>query len=288
MINIIEAMRLLKDYNIISFLIFAWLILSCHCYAGAPLRVAVSILPQKYFVEKIGGERVDVVAMIPAGASPVTFEPKASKLRSLKGCKIYFSIGVPFEKAWINKFLKISRDMEIVRTYEGIERRIRGRSDPHIWLSPPLVFQQTRNILRALIDKDPLSTSFYIKNYREFIEEIGSLDSQLLEIFKGIGKRNHFVVYHPAWTHFARAYNLEQIPIEREGKEPSLSQLRQVFKLLRWLNIDTIFYQIQFPSRTINILAKELVCKAIPLDPLAYGWKEELLRSAKLIKTALR
>jgi len=69
MINIIEAMRLLKDYNIISFLIFAWLILSCHCYADAPLRVAVSILPQKYFVEKIGGERVDVVAMIPAGAS---------------------------------------------------------------------------------------------------------------------------------------------------------------------------------------------------------------------------
>ena len=75
-------------------LILFWSI--AHITLARPLEVFVSILPQKYFVEKIGGDSVEVSVMVQPGASPATYEPKPKQMVALATSDIYFAIGVPF------------------------------------------------------------------------------------------------------------------------------------------------------------------------------------------------
>ena len=88
-----------------------------------PLKVFVSILPQKYFVEKIGGDSVEVAVMVQPGASPATYEPKPKQMVALAKSDIYFAIGVPFEKTWLPKIVAANPKMHIVYTQVGIEER---------------------------------------------------------------------------------------------------------------------------------------------------------------------
>ena len=97
------------------------------CGASQPqpsqtLRVTVSIVPQQYFVQRIGGEYVEVNVMVLPGASPVTYEPKPAQLAALSAADLYFSIGVPFEDAWLARIAAANPSMEIIDTARGIQR----------------------------------------------------------------------------------------------------------------------------------------------------------------------
>lgn len=85
-------------------------------------EVTVSILPQKYFVEKIAKDKIDINVMVKPGASPATYEPKPSQMRKLSKSMAYFSIGVPFEKVWLEKLQAANKKIILVKTQEGIEK----------------------------------------------------------------------------------------------------------------------------------------------------------------------
>ena len=104
----------------IKFLIAAFLIITS--LNAMKKDVTVSILPQKYFVEKISGDKINVNVMVKPGFSPATYEPKTSQMRRLADSKIYFSIGVPFENTWLEKFKNANKEMLIVDTTKGIEK----------------------------------------------------------------------------------------------------------------------------------------------------------------------
>jgi zinc transport system substrate-binding protein len=90
--------------------------------AADKLPVFVSIVPQKYFVQQIGKDLVDVQVMVQPGASPATYEPKPKQMADLSKTKIYFAIGVPFENAWLGKIAAANPDMRVVHTDHGIEK----------------------------------------------------------------------------------------------------------------------------------------------------------------------
>ena len=85
-------------------------------------EVTVSILPQKYFVEKIAGDKIDVNVMVKPGSSPATYEPKTSQMRMLSNSEAYFSIGVPFENVWLERFVSANKNMLVVDTAKGITK----------------------------------------------------------------------------------------------------------------------------------------------------------------------
>ena len=207
-----------------------------HGDASPKLSVYVSILPQKYFVQQICKELADVQVMVPPGASPATYEPKPRQMAAISKARIYFSIAVPFENAWLKKIAGTNPDMAVVPTDRGIQKLPmavhyhhedqnqpeHGTLDPHIWLSPSLVMIQARTMLDSLQTVDPAHRSDYEANYNAFISEISKLDTELKNIFSG----NHglqFMVFHPAWGYFADTYGLKQIPEEIEGKNPKLA-----------------------------------------------------------------
>lgn len=275
--------------------------------AKEAIKVTVSILPQKYFVEKIGGDRVDVTVMVLPGASPATYEPKPQQMVQLSESRVYFAIGVPFEGVWLEKFQSLNPQMTLVPTQTGVEKipmrahvhhdhhhppkqgsaTHSGMPDPHIWLSPPLVLLQARNIFHALCKADPEHAKSYEANYRAFVDELVDLDMDLMQKFKGADQGKRFMVYHPAWGYFAGAYGLEQIPIEMEGKEPTPKDLQQLITLARKEGIRVIFVQPQFSTKSAETIAKAIQGSVMVADPLALDWAENLLRAASAFGSAI-
>ena len=269
------------------------------------LQIAVSIQPQAYFVQKIGGDFVSVTVLVPPGANPATYEPKPTQMVSVSASKVYFAIGVPFEQAWLPKFSSVNPSLTIIYTDAGIEKipmhsvhhhgvsghRMKDRGgamlDPHIWLSPPLVKIQAEHILNGLKQSDPIHAKRYETNFFQFSEEIDRLDADLRRLFSDLGQVR-FLVFHPSWGYFAETYGLEQIPIEFEGKAPKPAVLQALIKAARSSDIKVVFVQPQFSTRSAETIAAAIGGKVMIADPLAADWEENLRRQAVKIKSALK
>lgn len=268
------------------------------------LKVFVSILPQKYFVDKIGGGLVDVSVMVLPGSSPHSYEPRPSQMKQLSNAMAYFSIGVEFENAWLPKFADMSRNMRIIHTDSLIEKlpadsadeaemhaRMHGADhgpgmDPHIWLAPHLVNVQVKHIYDALVAMDPAHEKTYTDNFQAFTFEITALHDTicaLLQCDSTALPRKTFMVFHPSWAYFAREFGLRQIAIEIEGKEPGPRQLETVFNQARKNNIHCIFVQPQFSQQSAQAMARQLKAQVLAADDLAYDWAINILSVAKAI-----
>lgn len=275
--------------------------LSSTASAENALKVTVSIVPQKYFVQKITGALVDVSVMVLPGASPAIYEPKPQQMVDLTRSKIYFAVGVPFEKVWLRKFARINSKIMIVHTEDGIEkipmgvsrrynekRHSHGVEDPHVWLSPPLVSIQTRNILDALLKIDPARGEIYKSNYKTFIGDLVDLDLKIRDVFAANREGAHFMVYHPSWGYFAKSYGLKEIAISIQGKEPTPKGLQNLIRQAKEKNVKVIFVQPQFSTKSANTVAKSIGAQILVADPLEENWAENLLNVAKKFKAALR
>jgi zinc transport system substrate-binding protein len=259
------------------------------------LDVFASILPQKYFLDAIGKNIVTVTIMVEPGSSPHTYEPRPSQMVALSKAKAYFSIGVGFENAWLPKFAALAKNLRIVRTDTLITKipadsaeREGGRReegmDPHIWLSPQLVKQQARTIHEALRAIDPAHGAAYDANFLAFNNQIVSLQDTLRALLgdSAMPKRV-FMVFHPAWGYFAREFNLRQIAIEVNGKEPSPRELESIITTAKLSDIHTIFVQPQFSQQSANAIARQLHARLCVADDLAYDWAANLMSVAKTL-----
>ena len=264
------------------------------------LSVFVSIAPQRYFVQQIGKELVDVHAMVPPGVDPHTYEPKPRQMVSLATAKLYFAIGIEFEAARLKKILSINPQIKVVHTDEGIQKismtedthhngdqHDRSGLDPHIWLSPPLVMMQARTILNALQEVDPANRSEYEANFKAFMTELVDLDADLKKIFAN-RQGLRFMVFHPSWGYFARSYGLVQVPVEIEGKSPKPAQIMELIEHARENNINIIFVQPQFSSKSAELIAREIGGEVAFVDALAENWSDNLRAVAGKFEAALK
>ena len=274
------------------------------------LDITVSILPQKYFVEKIGGDRVKVNVMVGQGDNLHIYEPKPRQLQDLSEAEAYIAIGVPFEKAWMEKIKGANSQMLVIESAQGIDRmemvahhhhgeeeaeheheeeqdHAEETLDPHIWLSPQLVKVQAQNIYQGLVQIDSANKAKYQANLEQFLTEIDQLDQQIKQNLAGIENRQ-FIVFHPAWGYFAQDYNLKQIPIEVGGQEPSAAELGELVKEAQEENIRVIFAQYQFSSQKAQTIAQEIQGKVVFIDPLALNWSDNLLKVSQTFAEVLK
>lgn len=287
------------------------------------LNVIVSIPPQKYFVEKIGGEKVNVSVMLPPGASPHSFEPKPAQMVDLGKADIYMAIGVEYEKALLPRISSMHQDLQVVHTDKGINKipmtphshghdhghnhehehghdhghehghnhghdcKSNGR-DPHVWLSPDLVMVQASNIYQALVQTSPEDKEYFQDNYISFINELVSLDQEIKSILSEIRPGTKFMVFHPAWGYFARAYGLIQLPVEVEGKEPKAADLKHLIDTAVHKHIKIVFVSPQFSKRSAQIIADSIGGKTLSINPLAENWMENMVEVAHKFKEALK
>ena len=218
----------------------------------APTKIAVSIAPQVWLIEQIGGGRVEVSSLLAPGDSPATFQPTDSQITDLLRSRLFFRIGVPFETAGWLEGLVASKRVGIIDTREGLELRpidssrstnlsrradsdnpgAAGGLDPHIWLSPNLLQIQARTVARWLQEVDPASRDWYRR-------QLLNLDNRLVELHRDLESQlapyrdRAFMTFHPSWGYFAHDYGLNQLAIEIEGKEPTDEELTRLQKMAR-------------------------------------------------------
>lgn len=300
----------MKKIFILIFLFFGFL-----CIGGCKpetlnnnkkTKVFVSILPQKYFVERVGGENIEIEVMVKPGSSPATYEPTLKQIIALKKTDIFFRIGVPFENSWIEKIQEINPNMKIIDTRENIilreidkfEKEDKDKEkdfnhshfevkDPHIWLSPRLVITQTKTIEKALSKIKPEKKEFFQRNSKKFQEELLQLEIEIKNYFQKI-KSKEFLVFHPSWGYFADNFGLKQYSIEIEGKEPSVNELLKIIEQVKAKKIKTIFVQKQFSKAKAKSIAEQIGGIVIEIDPLAENYLENLKNIAQTFSQYLQ
>jgi zinc transport system substrate-binding protein len=253
-------------------------------------KISVTILPQKYFVDQIAGELLDVNVLVPPGTSYHNYEVLPSQMKDLAESKIWIQIGMlTFEEIWKEKLAEINPELVIVDSSEGIAT-IAGSDcaeegqhhdhdhavDPHIWMAPNEVKAMSLSILNALKNSFPENAATFESNYNKFIARIDSLSAQIAQKLDSVKSRN-ILIFHPALAYFAREYHFTQIPMELDGKDPSPKHMKTIVDLAREQNIKIVFIQKEFDSENALQLSREIGGEVVVIDPLDYDWEKQML-----------
>ncbi|MBS2096897.1 metal ABC transporter solute-binding protein, Zn/Mn family [Carboxylicivirga linearis] len=251
--------------------------------------VTVSIAPQKFFIEQLTDTLLEVNVMIPAGASHATYSPTPSQLVKLSNSKAYFLMGhLSFENTWKDKLREANKEMIWYNMSEGIapiqaehdhhhDEECSHGTDPHTWTSPKEALMIISTLKSALIELFPEYKNTIETNYSSFASEISKMDERLVELQKN-NPGLTFMIFHPAYSYLAQAYNFNQMTIEFEGKTPTPARMKQTIEEALDKNISTIYIQQEFDKTNAETIAKAINAQTVQVNPLSENWLDEMNR----------
>ena len=276
---------------ILVLLLIAPLLCGCISQNEPPtgkINVATTIAPLGDFITAVGGDKVDVTVLVPAGAEPHTYEPTPSQMKDVAKADLYIMNGGGLE-FWMDKVLQVNKKMLIVDSSRGVKlvNESGGETDPHIWISLRNAAIQVNNICSGLIQVDPANEKYYRTNRDDYLQKLKALDGEFNQTIAA-KKGRIFIAYHPAWTYFARDYNLDQVPILENEKEPGPKYLGSIIDLARRNNITVVFVEPQYNPKSAEVIAQEIKAKVVALDPLGQNYLENMQYSGQEIAKSLK
>ena len=276
--------------------------------------LTVTIEPLRYFTETIVGDKFKVVSMVPDGTSPETYDPTPQQLVALAKSTAYLQIGhIGFEQSWIKKLKENTPHLPFYDTSKGINLiysscghnhstdskhhtdskqsdnkdghehadHVHSGVEPHTWNSTQNAHIIAKNIYEAVSEIDSENAAYY-KHRLDSLEQIINDTHVAVQNYLANADK-HFMIYHPALTYFARDYHLTQVSIEEAGKEPSPSHLQGLIKNCKQNGTRIIFVQREFDMHNAQLIANEIGVKVVPINPLNYHWKDEMIQIAKAL-----
>jgi len=257
--------------------------------------LAVTIDPQRYFLETIVGKHYKVECVVPSGANPESADFTPSQLMSLDKSEAYFKIGyLGIENTLIDKVTKTNDKIKVVDCSHGIE--LVGEAcehdhheghghmggDPHTWSSINSAKIIAKNMYQAVVELDPANADDYNANYNKLLAEFNRTDT-IIKSYLEKAPSKAFIIYHPALSYFAKEYGLTQYSIEYEGKNPSPSQLKVLIDTAKAEGVKAVFIQQEFDKKNAETIADAIGGKTVPLNLLSYDWSEEMIKVAKAL-----
>ncbi|MDO5099978.1 MAG: metal ABC transporter substrate-binding protein [Eubacteriales bacterium] len=248
------------------------------------LRVYSSFYVMTDFVEKIGGEKVDVKTLVPAGVEPHDWEPEATDMAALEKADVLVYNGAGMEH-WVEKVTAAlsNTDLTLVEASAGVTL-LAGEhhhhedehhdhdhcdTDPHVWLDPKNAKKELENIKDGLIKADAANKEYYEANYKEWAEKFDALDQKFsteLAAFKG----SSIVTAHEAFGYLCHAYGLEQVGIEglSPDSEPDPQRMQEVIEFVKEHKVSTIFFEELVSPKVAESIAAETGAKTAMLNPI--------------------
>lgn len=280
---------------IIPTILIALLLFSCSTdnQGTGKIKIAVGVVPEAEFVEKVAGDLAEVVILVPPGNSPANYQPTAVEMQALSDADIYFTLQMPTEEANIlpkvsnfNKTIKIVNLRDAVSKvypliiaddhgHEGETSSDAVSVDPHLWLSPKRSVVMVLTIADELSLFDPENESTYRENAAAYIKEIDALDKEITVRLSSL-KHRAFMIYHGSYGYFADDYNLEMISIEVAGKKATALEIQQVIEHALEEEIKIVFYQEEFDDNQAQTIAKEINGKVVKVAPLSKNYLQSL------------
>ncbi len=258
-------------------LIFSALVL-CSCkkeekFNTDKLKVCTSFYTVYDFVNKIGGDKVEIINIIPPGAEPHEFELSPRDLVTLSKADVLICNGLGMER-FIGKVKESVDKLKIVEIADGLE--LLGE-DPHVWLNPQNVKQELKNIRDVLINLDSNNREYYEKNYNKYAKEIENLDKEYEDRLSNCTK-NEIIVTHKAFGYLCYRYGLRQVALKGvldEG-EPSMQKMTEIIKFIKDNDIKTVFYETEKDKKIMKAIAKETGAGMLKLETLENITKKDI------------
>ncbi len=280
--------------------------------APGPLAVTVSIPPQRYFVEKIGGDAVTVTVMAGKGQDPHSYEPTAAQMEGITRAAVYFAIGVPFETQWLPRFRDLNPGLDVVDLPRAVDRIAgkpdlalrdalpgRGRhgreghghgletDDPHIWLSPDAMLRTVPLMTAALAAKRPEMAAVFERRGAELATEISGLNARIRGLFAPIPGEKLFLTFHQSWAYYARNFGLREVSVELDGREPGPKSMALLMDFARANRIRVIVAGAMTGKSAVRAIADSLGAEIVIADTLAENWPAALLEFSENLASAM-
>jgi zinc transport system substrate-binding protein len=233
-----------------------------------------------------------VESLVTAGYSPATYSPTPRQLVALSNADVFVRSGLPYEAAWMNRIKAVNPSILIVDLRDGIEllehHHHEGHdeeTDPHLWTDPVLIANQLDKLAQVLIKLTPDREQLIANNHLSYQQQLLSIDSQIKTLLAPYAN-NTFYVYHPAWSYFAKRYQLHQVSLERGGKDFGPHALKHVLEASHHNTHRVLFVQPQFDRRLAQRVADEIHGHVVTIDPLSETYPMNLLDAATALKKA--
>jgi zinc transport system substrate-binding protein len=288
-------------------LLASFLLLPGHGAAVAkdPLVLAATIFPAADIARRIAGPGIPVIQVLPAGASPHTFDLTPGQVRELQKARMIFKIGGVDD--WIDgvaeslrrvTIVDLRKNVPLMPSHEdghehGAGARHEPDFDPHYWLSAENAIVMARNIADALRTVEPSRADLFEANYRELALELSRLHAEIKTELSAL-KNNKMIVFHDGWRYFAAAYGLEIVAVFQAspGREPAPRDLQKIYAVARKYAVRAIFSEPQLPQESLEPLVHDLGLNMVVLDPLGGAVPGDsyaglLRRNARAIRDAL-
>lgn len=280
------------------------------------LHIKTTVYPLTYFTERIGGDRVTVESVYPAGANEHSFEPTQQDMIALAEADLMFYIGLGLE-GFIDSAKKTLSDENVqfiaaadaitdeeleaashgehagedehaheeegheedehAHEEEGHEGHNHGSTDPHVWMSPVLSQTLAESIKDSLIEADPDGSGMYESNYAELIVELETLDRSFSELAERV-ENDTFFVSHSAFGYIAEPYGFEQVAIAglNSQDEPSQKELTKIVDQAKEKNINYIIFEQNVSSNLTEVIQKEVGAEALQMHNLGVLTQEDI------------
>ena len=283
-----------------------WVACSCLCATAAerPL-VYVGLPPQRWLVQQLASNRVQVGLLLAPGQNPHTFEPTSRQVREMSAAQVYLMMGLPFERALVKKVQAVNSGLRVIDVTTGVPRRIQPAhahahgadenhdedgccegADPHVWLTPDAMTTLASNTVAALVALDPAGKGEYEARLAHLRERMARLDSELRTLLAPV-RGGVLLTYHASWGYFTDAYGLQQVAIEAEGRAPAARQLAEVIDLAKKERVRKVFTEPPYDPRPSQTLARQIGAEVEIVDPLTEEWDTNLRAIAEKIRAAL-
>jgi len=276
-----------------------------------PLRaveVWVTLEPQAFVVEQIGGYDVGVRVLVPPGRSPATYAPTPSEVNALARSDLFFGIGVPAERRLLERMEDALQQVRVVGSESwrldgptggtpcGIsEHQGTGHScgagdspagDPHLWMDPWQMMAFAERVAQELSGLKPEAATAFAARLAVLNDRLKALDAEIREQLAPFAG-GEFFINHASLGHFSARYGLKQRSIEQVGSQPSARRVGGMLREARKANVGAILAQVQFPRSTADVLAQALDVPVLTVDPLRRDYFANLRQVTKVLQQAL-
>lgn len=283
----------MKKFKGLLFVLMSFVVLLVGCDGDSSmgevsdkLQIVATLFPQYDFARIVGGDKVEVSLLLPAGMESHSYEPTPSDMIKINKADLFIYTGEEME-TWAHSIIEsvdsdqvhvldVSKNISLMVTNEAEEEDHdhdveleddhsheegdhvghNHTYDPHIWTSPKNAMIMVNNILEALCEIDPENAQYYEANANDYLAELETLDNEFEEV---VANAKRDTIYHGgrfAMQYMTNDYGIHYVSAPFEA-EPSAALVAQMIKDINEQNIPAIYYEELVDPKIAQMISDE-------------------------------
>lgn len=231
--------------------------------AGRQINIVATVGMIADAVRNVGGERVNVTALMGPGVDPHLYKPTASDVHKLENADLIFYGGLELEGRMTDTFVKLARagkptfpvseDIDLARLRQPIE--FEGKYDPHIWFDVTLWQEAVRKINKELTALDPGSAALYQRNTDAYLRQLEELHQYVKTQIASLPESSRVLITaHDAFGYFGAQYGMEVRGLQgtSTATEAGARDVQDLAAFICERGIKAIFVESSVPQATIE------------------------------------